>query len=191
MKYSTLTLSALFLSACFVADARCQCGPQGMPPTMGEKIRGGYRMNVDWPRDYIPAARRGVCDTYTAMINNGWRRQNLIGDYHFEPDSNELTQAGQLKVHWILTQAPKGRRKVFVQRGNSLDQTGSRIAAVNEVAANFSPAIESPHVQDTHIVAEGTSASAVDRVFVGFQTNQPAPVLPAAENSGSGGGSSQ
>src|SRR5690606_26497832 len=108
-----------------------------------------------WPRYYTPAARRGVCAAYSAMIENGWRRQNLLGDYHFHPDANTLTEAGKLKVQWILTQAPPGRREVFVERDLDQSVTAQRIAAVQDWGAQASLSADGIRVRDTHIVSEG------------------------------------
>ena len=160
-----------------------QCGE-----TAGDRFHYCYHANAQWPKYYILPARCAVNSAYTAMIANGWRRQNLLGGYHFEKDTNQLTRAGQLKAHWILTQAPQDRRNIFVERGDTQSDTEARIASVQTWASEMSPAIEQVMVNDTHIVSEGHPAGAVDNVFVGFQTNQPAPVLPAA--TGSGGSSS-
>ena len=143
----------------------------------------GYRANVQWPAQYVPAARRSVYSAYAAMTNNGWRRQNLLGGYHFDPETNELTQAGKLKVNWILTQTPQHRRSVFVERGATMEQTASRVASINNWAGNISPAVGPVEINDTHIVAEGHPAGSVDSIFVGFQTNQRPPVLPAVGGS--------
>jgi len=122
------------------------------------------------------------------VINNGWRRQNLLGNYHFEEKSNELTRAGKLKVKWILTQAPYHRRSVFVERASDMSETASRVASIHEYATNMSPNVGTVQVNDTHIVAEGHPAGAVDSVFVGFRANQPPPVLPADTGSSSSSG---
>ncbi len=147
-----------------------------------------YRANVQWPKQFIPPARRTVYQTYATMANNGWRRQNLLGDYHFDPATNELTDAGKLKVRWILSQAPINRRNIFVQRSSDQSQTALRVSSVHRLAAKMSPAVGPVDVNDTHLVAEGHSAKAVDSVFVGFSENRPAPVLPAASSGGSSGG---
>ena len=147
--------------------------------TIFDHFKSGYCANVMWPRQFVPAARRGVCETYAAMINNGWRRQNLLGDYHFQPESNELTPAGELKVAWILTQAPLHRRNIYVQRAAGEAGTSARVASVHQYSANLSPAVPDVQVNDTHIVAEGHKAGTVDSMFVGFQENRPPPVLPA------------
>ena len=144
-----------------------------------------YCTNVHWPRYYVPPARNAVNSAYAVMINNGWRRQCLLGDYHFEPGTNQLTNAGKLKAKWILTQAPQEQRTVYVQRGEDQSATASRIAAVHSWAANQSSVAEPIMVNDTHLVSEGHPAGAVDNMFVGFQSNQPAPMLPAASGSSS------
>jgi len=183
---TTLLLFGTAHSASFAQQSCGHC--QG--PSLAQLFRAGYDANKDWPRIYIPPARRSVCSTYDAMINNGWRRQNLLGDYHFNQETNELTNAGKLKVNWILTQAPVQRRSVFVQRGQKELQTTARISAVHDYAGNMSPNVGQVHVNDTHLVAEGHRASSVDSVFVGYDANRAAPMLPAA-SSAAGGGASQ
>ena len=189
MKRFRYPAGALLVLALTCQAVQAQCGQYGQcgceQPTIADLYKSGYAANVIWPRQYVPASRRGICQTYAVMINNGWRRQNLLGDYHFESETNELTRAGELKVNWILTQAPPDRRQVFVQRGMDVDQTAQRIEAVNALASNMSPAVEMVDVTDTHIVAEGHPAGAVDNMFIGFQTNQPPPVLPAPQGSNS------
>lgn len=193
--------SLLFVLLLMVAPAGLAqaqpCACQGQPygchaydPNCwwGLRCESGYCENRMWPAQYIPTARCSVNNAYTAMINNGWRRQNLLGDYHFEEGTNELTSAGKLKSQWILTQAPQDRRNIYVQRGQTQSDTASRIAAVHNWAGNQSPAVEPVLVNDTHIVAEGHTAGSVDSIFVGFQTNQPAPVLPPSTG-GNGAGS--
>lgn len=203
----SLSLSALVMALCLLsfqsanaqcdscAGAQCNAASCGCPSggchqgcgsyTACDYFKAGYCANVAWPSHFVPAARRGVCDAFAVMANNGWRRQNLLGDYHFEPETNKLTKAGEMKVNWILTQAPAQRRMVYVQRGAEQEQTSARIASVENFGGTMSPTIADVNVMDTHIVAEGHRASAVDSIFVGYQENRPAPVLPAATSSAS------
>lgn len=156
-------------------------------PTFSERFYHGYRKNVQWPNPYIQPARRSIHSAYNMVINNGWRRQNLLGDYHFTQGTNQLTEAGKLKVRWILTQTPMQRRNVYVQRGSSEAQTALRMASVHKMTASMSPSTGLANVSDTHIVAEGHSARSVDATFVGYAKNKLAPVLPAAAGPTGGG----
>jgi len=187
---SVISASVLLFLVCSTSAASAQqhsqYGLYGSPSVLGA-CEAGCRSNQMWPSQYVPAARRSVQSAYEIMINNGWRRQNLLGAYHFNPNSNELTEAGKLKVKWILSQAPQHRRSIFVERGADPSRTAARVASINDWASNMRPSVGTVDINDTHIVAEGHPASAVDHIFVGFQTNQPAPVLPAATTSSSSG----
>lgn len=186
--FSLIVSAAIAQAQCYSGQAPCH-GCQGA--TCCERYVSGYCANSNWPRYYVPPARCAVNSAYSAMIANGWRRQNLLGNYHFEPGTNELTKAGKLKAKWILTQAPQEHRSIYVERGDDESTTTSRIAAVHSWASNRSSVAEPVMVNDTHIVSEGHPAGAVDSVFVGFQTNRPAPMLPAASGSGNSSSSSQ
>jgi hypothetical protein len=154
-------------------------------PTYGQTYKDSYYESSMWPRQYISPARRGICQSYELMIANGWRRHNLLGKYDFAVDGEGLSEAGRLRVQWILTQAPPNRRTIFVQRGVDVAQTAVRIEAVQELAASMSPSVGPADVQETYLRDDGHPASTVDAVFTGFSANQMAPVLPE-----SGGGSS-
>jgi len=191
MKKFLIAASAALVLVTSYSAASAQCGCQGgcspYQASLAHQYRSAYDANVQWPRIFIPAARSSVCSTYDAMVNNGWRRQNLLGNYHFDARTNELTDAGKLKVNWILSQAPMQRRNVFVQRGGEEVQTTARIAAVHDYSAQLAHGTAPMSVNDTHIVAEGHSAGSVDNVFTGYQANRLPPVLPAATSSASSG----
>lgn len=184
MKSSGIWTVALLLAAASSTTAFAQNGSL----TFSEKCYRGYRQNVQWPCPYIQPARRSIHSAFDMVINNGWRRQNLLGDYHFSKETNQLTEAGRLKVHWILTQTPTHRRNVYVQRGTDEAQTAMRVASVHTMTAGIHPSTGPASVLDTHIVAEGHPAGSVDATFVGYAANKPVPVLPKASP---GGGSGQ
>ncbi len=133
--------------------------------------------NLCWPHPYVVPDRMAVGAPFHAMVANGWRRQNLLGEHHFAPDSTKLTQAGELKVRWILTQAPQQHRIVFVERAKDPMLTARRMDAVQQAAVRVLPVGELPLVQETHIVTEGRPAAAVDRTNLQFQETMPKPQL--------------
>lgn len=150
-------------------------------------VKHGYHQNVAWPWPYICPDRIAVREPFCLMINNGWRRQNLLGPHHFNPDNNQLTTAGELRVHWIMTQAPVERRTVFVERAMKPEVTEQRLATAREYAARVSLDGALPMVAETHLVSEGRPASVVDATNVRFQESMQPPVLPAVVGSGTGG----
>ncbi|MEM9657727.1 MAG: hypothetical protein AAF961_05130 [Planctomycetota bacterium] len=155
----------------------------GYAPTAGESCKNAFWQNMIWPKQYVRPARRGICQSFETMVNNGWRRQNLLDQYHFEADGAELSEAGQLKARWILTQAPAQRRNIFVGHGVDAAQTADRIGKVHEYAATLGPHAAPASVQETHIRDHGRPAGAVDNMFTDFAGNQWTGLLEGLETS--------
>ncbi len=152
------------------------------------KLHVGYHRNICWPHPFNCPDRASATAPFATMTNNGWRRHNLLGQHHFEPDGSALNVAGQLKVRWILTQAPPHRRSIFVERDLETEVTDARIAAVDTYSQRVLIGDEQVDIQDTHLVSEGRSASIVDAINVRFQESMPPPILPASTI---GGGSNE
>ena len=146
-------------------------------------VKHGYRVNQQWPWPYQCPDRIAVHEPFCVMVNNGWRRQNLLGPHHFNPNTNQLTTAGELRLQWIMTQAPPERRGIFVERTLNPEANAQRLAIVREYAMKVSPDGRPPQVEETFLVTEGRPAAVVDATNVKFLQSMPLPVLPAATSS--------
>lgn len=141
----------------------------------------GRQRNADWPWPYMCPDRMAVRRPFEMMVCNGWRRQNLLGSYHFNHETNKLNTAGQLQVQWIMTQAPQQHRQIFVEDSLNPTVTAQRLASVQGYAQRVAINGESPQVYDTHMMSEGRPASVVDFTNVRFLENMPIPTLPARD----------
>ncbi|TWT95981.1 hypothetical protein Pla108_30590 [Botrimarina colliarenosi] len=137
-----------------------------------------------WPAQYVEQDRRNAAAPFDIMIENGWRRQNLLGSHHFNEDCTQLTQAGRLRVQWILTQAPPEHRQPFIERSLDEQTTQNRIATVNDFAMQVVRDGSSITAQETHLTSDGRPAVTVDFVNTQFRENMPTPTLPAATPAG-------
>lgn len=143
-------------------------------------VKSNYCANQQWPWPYQCPDRIAVREPFCLMVNNGWRRQNLIGHHYFKPETNELTTAGELRVQWIVSQAPPDRRSIFVERTLSPEVNSQRLAAVRDYAARVAVDGQVPQVDETYLISEGRPAAIVDATNMRFMESMPAPVLPAA-----------
>jgi hypothetical protein len=143
-------------------------------------VKRGYRQNKVWPWPYVCADRLAVREPFCIMINNGWRRQNLLGPHHFTENSDKLTSAGELRIRWIMTQAPGERRTIFIERDVNPAVTAERLAIARNYAAQVTTDGQLAQVMETHLISEGRPASVVDATNVRFQESLPPPTLPAA-----------
>jgi hypothetical protein len=161
------------------------CGYQGRFTKSGD-CEAAFHDNILWPNQYIGPAQRGICQSFDLMTRNGWRRHNLLGPAHFQRNGTELSEAGRLKVQWILTQAPASRRTIFIERSGDAEVMAQRLESVQTIASNMSAG--SADVQETDLRDWGRPAAAVDAVFTGFSANQMIPALPPSTIAGGAAG---
>jgi hypothetical protein len=196
MRRTWITLAALVFAAGSARSALAvwvdtnHCGHCRQSPcdSTVHHIKSGYYRNRDWPWPYVCADRIAVREPFCIMVDNGWRRQNLLGPHHFNPDTHQLTTAGELKVRWIMTQAPPDRRSIFVERSIEPTITVQRVETARQYAAQVALNSESPQVAETHLISEGRPASVVDQTNVRFYESLPPPVFLPATSAGAAAG---
>ena len=140
-----------------------------------------------WPEPFTAPDRVATRAPMVTMVSNGWRRQNMLGEFHFEPGTGQLTEAGRLKIRWIVTEAPQQHRIVYVHTADSNEETNARIAAVQQLVVRYAPPGELPPVLPTSISDEGWPADQVDLIGRKFRASTPPPRLPTKTDGGSSG----
>jgi hypothetical protein len=161
--------------------------------------RGGFnqfwhRMGVDfhrnnsWPEPFLSADKMAVRTPYCIQTDNGWKMQNTIGTFLFDQETQQVNQAGELLVKWVVTQAPVNRRAVFVLKGDTAEATNARVHSVQVAVAKYSSGCVYP-VLLTDTEPAGWSAAYIDTITQQFNATIPAPRLPAKQSSGGQGGS--
>lgn len=171
------------LVVCTVVLSASHAQAQGYRNTCWDTFCRDYHRNVAWPEPFVQPDRRSVEMPFAIQVANGWRRQNMMSDYHFSEDQPQLTLAGESKLRHILTEMPPSRRVVYVQRGLTPDVTAQRIDTVHRTAHRMGLAAE---VTETDLPNDGWPADAIDSVARKWNATRPDPRLP--DNSGGGSG---
>ena len=162
------------------------CNTCQQPSTVSDAyqyLKAGYQTNSAWPYPHICPDRVRAHAPFETMVENGWRRQNLLGSHYFNPENGKLTRAGELKIEWVLTQTPPNRRQVYVERAMDPNVTDSRLAQVQEFANSIQLNGEQVAVMDTHVRSASRAASMVDAERNSFIESRPPAVLPAGTTS--------
>jgi hypothetical protein len=156
--------------------------------TFKHNFKRDYHRNSMWPEPFLQPDRNATMAPFAIQTANGWRRQNLLSDYHFDEVTNQLTLAGETKLRYILTQMPPTRRTVFVQQGLSANVTRTRLLAVERASSKMVPEGMVANVVESNLPNDGWPASDVDAVTRKFNATRPDPRLtPSSMESGSGG----
>lgn len=140
-----------------------------------------------WPEPFVCPDRQAVREPSAIMIARGWERQNMLYDQYFEDGQHLLTEAGRLKIHWILTEAPSQHRVVYVRRSDNPQETFLRLEAVRAYAVQVLAGQQLPPILETSLSPPGWPADRVDVQSRKFYAAIPDPVLPSASGGSSGG----
>lgn len=154
-----------------------------------DSVATDFKRNNCWPAPFDTPDRAAIRAPFNVMVQNGWQLQNTISDHHFDESTGELTVAGQNKVYWILTQAPKHHRVVYVQQSRKPEVTAQRMQLVHTFAQAYATPGTLARVEPTINEPVGWTAERVGFVSQAFETSAPAPRLPAASGGSSSSGS--
>ena len=149
-----------------------------------------FKRNNCWPEPFSGPDRAMVRAPFVVMVHNGWQLQNTVSEHYFDETTGELTEAGKNKVYWILTQAPKQHRTVFVQQSREPAVTAHRMQVVQAIAQTYAAPGTVAQVEPTIHEPPGWTAERVSFVSQAFEASAPAPRLPegSSGSSSSGGG---
>ena len=135
--------------------------------------------NHAWPEPFVYQDRQAVAVPIGIMVHNGWRKQTLLSDYHFDEGTARLNLSGELKIKQILLRVPPQHQIIYIQRTLDPEITANRTAEVQQVASRLSGPYP-PQVAVTNAVDDGWPASNVQAVMAKWQATVPDPRLPQA-----------
>ncbi len=141
------------------------------------------RVNV-WPAPFVHQNRELVRRPFRQMVENGWKSQNTLSDYLFDPGTNELSGAGQAKLYYIMTQVPPHRRQVFVLEAATQEETAVRVASVYRSITQIAPDTNSCAVMTTKIVPRGGEGWYLYDVEQAYRPYIPSPRLASVAGGG-------
>jgi hypothetical protein len=122
------------------------------------------------------------------QINAGWERQNLLSDFHFTQVNNELTEAGRMRIEWIMTGVSEPHRQIYVRRANTPQETAARMQAVQRFVA-ISPYSANIPVLESTRTDDGWPADRIDSISKKAAGAVMEPKLMGSSGGMSGSGS--
>lgn len=135
--------------------------------------------NSAWPQPFRSADAASVVAPFEVMKANGWREFNTLAHCFFD-ESNQLTDAGHLKVQEVLSLSAQSKAPIYVQQADSQQATAARVESMELAISALIPEGPLPQIAITD-TAPATSSGAyqtvVSRALI--QTT-PNPRLPKA-----------
>lgn len=163
------------------------------PRPVGEEMEcsTGFHAAHYWPLPYVCYDRAYVREISEIQVNNGWIAEATLYDFHFDPDTCCLNQAGLLHLKWILESCPAERRCAWIQNAATSDKSEMRVNSVREQAIAMVGEANVPPVMLRAGSTEGRPAAEIDALRRTYQSVQRPPqieytALPSGSNGGGG-----
>ncbi len=143
-----------------------------------ERVRLDWHRNNAWPQPFIVRDRIAACAPFVTQADNGWYAASTLSDLHFHPETQILTEAGELKVRQIVTQYPEQHRTVFVVMGHTKRDTDTRTDSVQQAVTRIVPDGVLPDVRHVTMAPRPWSAEEINAVERAYRQSRPSPRLP-------------
>ncbi len=169
----------LTLAVVLGASVGQTCRAEGWWSRFWRSVATDFRRNNCWPEPFVYPNRAAVRVPFQIMVARGWQRHNTLGREYFDPETQQLTHAGKLKVQWIMTQAPVDRRVVYVNPAPTAQATQARLAAVRQLVSAYVARNQvDEHLALTRMPEAKWPGADITAIGQRFRGAQPAPVLP-------------
>lgn len=171
--------------------ARCKKGkvwpasPRSTEPK--QQFSHIYHSQHYWPLPYVCQDRAAVRDMIDFQTSLGWQEETTLYDRHFEPDTQQLTRAGELHLQRIVYVIPPEHRAVFVQSTHDDALDAVRMEVVHSATASLSHGNFDVPVSIRDCQELSRAASEVQSINSMYNGSIPSPRISSA---GSAGGSS-
>ncbi len=149
-----------------------------------DRVHLDWHRNNCWPEPFDSVDRRASRTPFTAMVHNGWRTQNTLGQYYFHPETQVLNEAGERKLYWIMTNSPEQYRTIYVAQTFEPGVGEKRIDSVQQSLARMLPENPLPAVIAVANEPRGWPAEYIDTIDRKVNSSIPTPRLPSFQAAG-------
>jgi hypothetical protein len=166
--------------------------PYPRPTGRSQTCAHQYHYSHYWPYPQICDDQAYVRNVLQMQSCNGWITATTLHDYHFNPESQQLTEGGRAHLLWIAQSVPPEHRVVYIAQGMSRDTAQLRIDAADEFYKEMEIQ-DPPAICARAEILDGRPAVEVQRIRELELQNIPKPRLfyigsaTAAGSTGSGG----
>lgn len=162
------------------------------PRVMGPKqpFVQAYHSAHYWPHPYNCQDRADVNNLLEAQSGAGWAQATTLHDYHFDEDTQQLTDAGRSHLIWVMNSVPMQFRTVYVSQGTTAEMGQLRVTTAEKFMQETG-ATNIPPVVAKFELFNGRPANEVDRLRTLELQSIPRPrlfLIGVAGRQGGGGG---
>ena len=163
------------------------------PRPVGRKATAAhtYHYSHYWPYPHNLEDQSSVRQLLDNQSASGWVGATTLHDYHFNSETQQLTDGGRSQLLWVAQSVPAQHRTVYIAMGESTDIGQSRVRLAEQFYRE-SGVMNPPTILARPDTFEGRPAVEVDRIRQLELQSIPRPRLfyigSATAGGGAGGG---
>ena len=165
--------------------------PQPRPVGRKQTTLHGYHYAHYWPYPQNCEDQAYVRNIIDAQAGSGWLTATTLHDYHFNPETHQLTEGGRSHLIWVSQSVPAQYRTVYVSNGISKEAAQLRVEATEQFYRDMNIVDPPPIIARSEQFA-GRPAAEVDRIRQLELSSIPRPRLfyigSATAGAAAGGG---
>jgi len=101
--------------------------PQARPVGKKQSFIHAYHYAHYWPYPHNCEDRDYTYNIMDIQAANGWLSATTLHDYHFDADTQKLTEGGRSHLLWVAQSVPSQYRTVYVSQGDSREMAQLRL----------------------------------------------------------------
>jgi hypothetical protein len=147
-----------------------------------ETYKADHRLNrarnSAWPLPFSCWDREHYYAIFNQQYAIGNQVAHTLTSEYFHPESNELNRAGELRVAWIMQNAPQADKQIFLyedETGPTMDQ---RIASVREFTDRYYAHLGNAAIVKSQLLPHQIPATFQATYLRQYSQGQPDPVIP-------------
>ena len=147
-----------------------------------EKYKAGFRLNHSrgsaWPLPFSCWDREHYYAIMNQQFATGLQVAHTLTAEYFDPETNQLNRAGEMRVGWIMQNSPQASKQIFVYQ----DQTGPTMQQRMDAIRKFSDRYYS-HLGQVAIASSQIRPHQVPALYQAqtntlYSESMPDPIIP-------------
>lgn len=147
-----------------------------------EKYKAGFRLNHSrgsaWPLPFSCWDREHYYAIMNQQFATGLQVAHTLTSEYFDPETNELNRAGEMRVGWIMQNSPQASKQIFVYQ----DQTGptiqQRIDAIRKFSNRYYGHLGQVAIASSQIRPHQVPALYQAQTNTLYSESMPDPIIP-------------
>lgn len=147
-----------------------------------EKYKAGFRLNHSrgsaWPLPFSCWDRENYFAILDQQFATGVQVAHTLTSEYFDPETNKLNRAGEMRVGWIMQNAPQMNKQIYVYEDQTGPTIAQRVSAVRDFTGRYYGHMGQAAIATSRIAPIRIPATYQAQTNILYDESMPDPIIP-------------